>query len=143
MTTFNRKDGCLMPSTEKPTKPGRVRAFISDLAHALMRVSADYKEAATLRGDQEFDIHVKLTGLSRPDASRLFEAVAKRTNVTHPRRLSDELERERAATIDVEVVGLSSIAAACCFVLEVLRADLTETGLAGQIESIQVEVSPR
>jgi len=123
-------------------KVRRVSRVLHDLAQATSRVSADYSEMAQVRGEEEFDVHVRMVGLDPPDSRRLFAAIEKRTHVETPVRRDPALTAEHAATLDVRVVGVRTIAAAGTVVLDVLRADLLEVGLAAQITSLTITVVP-
>jgi hypothetical protein len=112
-----------------------------DLARAAGRVGTEYREVARWAGDRAFHVRVDMVGLTRPQYERVMGAVLAHERVEEVAETirDPDLEAQRRGYIAVDVVKVANVAAACSMVLDTVRAALVDTGLAQNVESLQVQ----
>ncbi len=111
-----------------------------DLARAAARVGTQYREVSRWDGDRSFQVRVDMVGLTRDQSSLVLGAVHAHERIEDPIEPTRDpvLEAQRRCYLEVTVVRMSNVAAACSTVLDVVRAALVDTALAQHVAALEV-----
>jgi hypothetical protein len=110
-----------------------------ELSRALTRVSNEYADAATWKGDCEFWVALVIEGLEREEGKRLADRIGEIEKVPSSHEENDELAAAKAFQLIVECQRVSGALAAVTLTLDTVRRALFDLDLHGKVTRVYAQ----